>query len=83
MCNVIDGPCGLANKYPTNPYHNDPSLHYQVKGILIELFSTSNQLKRNELTDPNYGFKIDAARIDAAEKIIAICHALPPQTNAN
>lgn len=83
MCNIIDGPCELAGKYPVNPYHNNPTLHYQIKGILIELFSAGNQLKRNESTDPNYGFKIDALRKAATEKIIAICNAAASQTDTS
>ena len=51
MCNIVDGKCELAEQYPDNLYHNNPSLYYQVDGEVIELKSA---LRRISLEDHKY-----------------------------
>jgi hypothetical protein len=73
MCNAIDGRCELAGRYPGNPYHNNPTLYYQVHGELVHLYSTARKLKD---TDPNYPLKISTLSKNATNKVIAICNAM-------
>jgi|GEM_PF-2417748 len=73
MCNVIDGACELAGKYPNNLYHNNPTLYYQIHGELIELYSAARKL---EDTDPYYPLKISTLSKNATNKVIAICNAM-------
>lgn len=80
MCDVIEGRCEFAGQHPTNPYHNQPSLYYQVHGVLIDLHSDSKKIKES---DPYYGYRIGAVRKKAANKIIAISEIMIKNPKAN
>ena len=80
MCNVIDGKCDLANRYPDNFYHNNPSLYYQIDGEIIEFQSSMRRLKDS---DPKYGYKIHAIRARTVKRVIEICKRMADKDIAN
>lgn len=81
MCNIVDGKCELAGRYPDNPYHNSPDLYHQIHAELIHLHSATKVL--DSINDLNYGYKIAAIRKSHTKKIIAICEAMLQETNPN
>ncbi len=81
MCNVVDGKCELAGKYPNNLYHNKPDLYHQIHAELIQLHSATRVLDSEN--DPRYGYKIAAIRKSHTKKIIAICKIMSENPKAN